>query len=654
MDYGLMEHFGSHGLGWLLWNLFFFLLGLLLGWLLWGRLVSGLKATIAEWEKKYASLQGDYDALKEKYAALEEELSRLKKDLEARNARIKVLENEKGQLHGDLLAVKSNLTKSENLLGAIKTDKEQVDGALKSAIEQNNAQTAEIEKLKAELAKANQGSGDDAKLKAQIAELRGQLDNSKIALKACQDKANSNTGISTGGGTTPVPVPTPTGGGDTGKGDMLQVIEGIGPKMEEALNKNGVKTFSTLGNSNKGNLDGILEKEGYNPGISDTQSWIDQARLANGEKWQELHDFQLDEGGGSIAKIDKYAKKLGIEGKIKHDTEPSSGGDTGKPELLQAIEGIGPKMEEALNNNGIKTFSTLGNSNKATLDGMLEKSGYNPGMSDTQSWIDQAKLASAGKWQDLHSFQLDEGGGSIAKIDKFKGKLGITIDSGGSTGGSTGGAPQNLQILEGIGPKMEAMLKAGGVTNYAALASKSPAELNGMIEKAGFNAKMSDTPAWIEQAKLASAKKWQALHDLQLDEGGGSIAKIDKYEKELGITLVHKEREEAKKPAAEPVKLSKEEKEAKASAAANKLKASMGTKIPTATADQKDDLKLISGVGPFIEEKLNKLGIYTFEQVSKFDTDLVDTITDAIQFFPGRIQRDDWVGQAGKLFKEKS
>lgn len=642
MDYGLMEHFASHGLGWLLWNLFFFLLGLLLGWLLWGRLVKGLKATIAEWEKKYASLQGDYDALKEKYAALEEELARLKKDLEARNARIKTLENEKGQLHGDLLAVKANLTKSENLLGAIKTDKEQVDAALKAAIDENNKLTAELEA-------ANQNSGGDDKLKAQIAELRKEKDDLRVALKACRDKkttAGTGIGIASGGGTTT----TTTGGGDTGKGDMLQVIEGIGPKMEEALNKNGVKTFATLGNSNKGNLDGILEKEGYNPGISDTQSWIDQARLANGEKWQELHDFQLDEGGGSIAKIDKYAKKLGIEGKIKHsESAGTGGGDTGNPELLQAIEGIGPKMEETLNKNGIKTFASLGKSNKATLDGMLEKSGYSPGMSDTQSWIDQAKLASSGKWQELHSYQLDEGGGSIAKIDKFKGKLGIKLDSGGSTGG----APQNLQVLEGIGPKMEEMLKAGGVTNYAALAGKSPAELNAMIEKAGFNPKMSDTAAWVAQAKLASAKKWQALHDLQLDEGGGSIAKIDKYEKELGITLVHKEREEAKKPAAEPVKLTKEQKEAKASAAADKLKASFGSKIPKATADQKDDLKRISGVGPFIEEKLNKLGIYTFEQVSKFDADLVDTVTDAIQFFPGRIQRDDWVGQAGKLFKEK-
>jgi predicted flap endonuclease-1-like 5' DNA nuclease len=68
--------------------------------------------------------------------------------------------------------------------------------------------------------------------------------------------------------------------------------------------------------------------------------------------------------------------------------------------------------------------------------------------------------------------------------------------------------------------------------------------------------------------------------------------------------------------------------------------------IKSASADVKDDLKKISGVGPFIEEKLNRIGIYTFEQIASITTDQADKITEAIEFFPGRIQRDDWVGQA--------
>lgn len=80
----------------------------------------------------------------------------------------------------------------------------------------------------------------------------------------------------------------------------------------------------------------------------------------------------------------------------------------------------------------------------------------------------------------------------------------------------------------------------------------------------------------------------------------------------------------------------------------------IGTKIPAATPDEKDDLTLIKGVGTFIEEKLNGLGIYTYEQISQFDEDMIEKVTAGIEFFPGRINRDDWVGQASRLMDIKT
>ncbi len=71
-----------------------------------------------------------------------------------------------------------------------------------------------------------------------------------------------------------------------------------------------------------------------------------------------------------------------------------------------------------------------------------------------------------------------------------------------------------------------------------------------------------------------------------------------------------------------------------------------------ATEDEKDDLKQISGVGPFIEKKLNSIGIFNFEQISKFSKKDIETVNTLIEFFPGRISRDDWKGQARKLKKE--
>ena len=62
-----------------------------------------------------------------------------------------------------------------------------------------------------------------------------------------------------------------------------------------------------------------------------------------------------------------------------------------------------------------------------------------------------------------------------------------------------------------------------------------------------------------------------------------------------------------------------------------------------------DDLKVINGIGPKMEEVLNSIGIFTYLQVSKMtkkEYDLLDSITGS---FPGRAERDDWSGQAKEL-----
>jgi len=62
----------------------------------------------------------------------------------------------------------------------------------------------------------------------------------------------------------------------------------------------------------------------------------------------------------------------------------------------------------------------------------------------------------------------------------------------------------------------------------------------------------------------------------------------------------------------------------------------------------KNDLKLISGVGPVLEGKLNELGIYHFWQIAKFESKDIDLVNDAMAF-PGRIERDEWIAQAQNL-----
>jgi len=65
--------------------------------------------------------------------------------------------------------------------------------------------------------------------------------------------------------------------------------------------------------------------------------------------------------------------------------------------------------------------------------------------------------------------------------------------------------------------------------------------------------------------------------------------------------------------------------------------------------EEKNDLTKIKGIGPFIEKRLNMIGIYTFLQLAELTPELVDRVGAAIEFFPHRIVRDDWVGQANRL-----
>ncbi len=75
----------------------------------------------------------------------------------------------------------------------------------------------------------------------------------------------------------------------------------------------------------------------------------------------------------------------------------------------------------------------------------------------------------------------------------------------------------------------------------------------------------------------------------------------------------------------------------------------MGSKIKMASLDEKDDLQKIDGIGTFLEKQLNELGFYTYEQLCQWDKETIGWVTQAMEYIPGRIEKDDWKGQACKL-----
>ncbi|MFH1222795.1 MAG: hypothetical protein V1647_00455 [Pseudomonadota bacterium] len=65
----------------------------------------------------------------------------------------------------------------------------------------------------------------------------------------------------------------------------------------------------------------------------------------------------------------------------------------------------------------------------------------------------------------------------------------------------------------------------------------------------------------------------------------------------------------------------------------------------------KDDLKQIRGIGAAIERKLNDIGIKRIDQIAKLKTSDIEKITQKIKFFPGRIERENWVFQAKEIIR---
>jgi NADH-quinone oxidoreductase subunit E len=70
-----------------------------------------------------------------------------------------------------------------------------------------------------------------------------------------------------------------------------------------------------------------------------------------------------------------------------------------------------------------------------------------------------------------------------------------------------------------------------------------------------------------------------------------------------------------------------------------------------AKPEQPDDLKLISGIGPKLEQVLNGLGVWTYGQIASWAREEIAWVDDYLSF-KGRIGRDDWIGQAAKLARD--
>ena len=107
----------------------------------------------------------------------------------------------------------------------------------------------------------------------------------------------------------------------------------------------------------------------------------------------------IEESVEEIAPAPAKAPKLAKEKKTKITTVAVDD--------LTKIEGIGKKIASLLAAENITGFKELSKTSVKKLKGILEVAGAKFQMHDPSSWPKQAKLAAAGKWEELEALQKE-------------------------------------------------------------------------------------------------------------------------------------------------------------------------------------------------------------------------------------------------------
>jgi DNA-directed RNA polymerase subunit beta' len=248
--------------------------------------------------------------------------------------------------------------------------------------------------------------------------------------------------------------------------DDLTKIEGIGPKIAEHFQANGIATFAQLAAAGPEQLCEILDAGGFN--AHDPGTWAQQSAMADAGKWDELKVWQDElDGGKPVAPSDDLTK----------------------------IEGIGPKIAEHLAANGITSYALLSQATPAQLSEILASGGYSA--HDPGTWPQQSGMAAAGDWDNLKVWQDELDGGKVVS------------------------APDDLTKVEGIGPKVAEILNANGITTFAQLAGTSPEAIGEWLTAAGGMMANMKPGTWPKQAEMAAAGQWDELQVWQDELDGG-------------------------------------------------------------------------------------------------------------------------------------
>jgi len=197
----------------------------------------------------------------------------------------------------------------------------------------------------------------------------------------------------------------------------------------------------------------------------------------------------------------------------------SSGNNTGmgshfNDTNFQILEGVGPKIESILKDAGYTNWESIANASDSDLQKVLDDAGPRYRMHNPADWSAQARFASRGQWEQLVQYQKDIDGDVSEPSSKAEKLYFKAI-------GFAAAKPSDLKVVEGVGPKIESLLKNAGIQNWSMLASSSVNRIQDILTAAGDRYRLADPGTWPKQAELASQGKWTELKEYQDFLSGG-------------------------------------------------------------------------------------------------------------------------------------
>jgi len=171
----------------------------------------------------------------------------------------------------------------------------------------------------------------------------------------------------------------------------------------------------------------------------------------------------------------------------------------------------------------------------------------------------------------------------------------------------------DLTAIEGIGPKINDLIKADGIQTFAALSDTDPSVIQKTLDNAGSRYQMANPGTWPDQANLAANNRWPALKALQDVLIGGVYPDSS-----------------ASSSSSSKGGDSDSTKAAKAKAVAKlDIDAAKAVGFTVRQKDGQDDFTLIEGIGPKINELIHVDGIHTFTELADTKVEHIQGILDA-------------------------